>query len=245
MKNKLSTATLAFAVFAGSALAANDPISMTVDNMPHEFFGNYGIDYMVGSYYGASDWPTFTSNLSTATSLIFELNAPVGKAFQFTASPNSIGVNLFIGSTTWTAAGASFAGVKSFLPTAVSFTNFSGVAAGSSSVHFKITQDGKGLSSEGYLAWLGVDYLSFTGIRLKVDVSSLVGKSFVSQSYVPNGFGARFQDVFSPIMNTDPGASLRLTSAVPEPSSLMLLLGGYALLLLASAAKRKKQSLQE
>jgi hypothetical protein len=76
---------------------------------------------------------------------------------------------------------------------------------------------------------------------MTVNLSQLSSESLALQTYTPNIFGARFQDVFSPLSNVDPGASLKLVAVVPEASTWLMLSLGIGILAIGSRRNAKSE----
>ena len=214
------------AVTSSLANAEGLTVEATAQTISHEFRGNYSVDYILGSYYGASDWPDFTANLSEVGTITFKISSPVGQHFEIAANPNSIGRIFGSGSTSWTAPGASFGGVNKFLPTSLTFESLVGTTPSQTGIFFQASADRKRINAGGSITSYTSGSMEFKSIVLTVNLSSLATETLPVRTYESNNFGFYLQDVFNQSFSDDPGASIRLVSSVPEPSTYLLMLAG-------------------
>ena len=238
--NFKNTIMLALAVTTCNvAVAGNLSVEATAQTISHEFRGNYSVDYILGSYYGASDWPDFSTSLSEVGTMTFKILAPVGQHFEIVANPNSIARIFGSGSSSWSAPGASFGGVNKFLPTVLSFDSLVGTSPSQTGIYFQASADRKKINTGGSITSYTTGSMEFNAIVLTVNTSSLAAESLPVLTYKSNNFGFYLQDIFNQSFSDDPGASIRLVSSVPEPSGYLLLIAGLgALSCIIKARKR-------
>ena len=118
-------------------------------------------------------------------------------------------------------------GLRDYMPTTVSFSGFSGPAYYDNTSGVTVDQDGLAVMLEGALWWAGAPEFRFTSITIAADLSTLAGRGLPAATFRPDlAVGFKLQNVLAVGTNTDPGVSVSLVSAVPEPSTFMLLLGG-------------------
>lgn len=234
MKYELSIAILTLSAALQNAVASSLTVEMTATEITHEFYGNYSVDHLAGSYYGATDWPTFNVSLSSVDSLILRLSAPKGSVFQVDALSNSIGRAFSAGGTGWSSLGSSSTGPAKFLPTVLTLENSIGALPPQTGSFFKVSADRGRITSDGSnLSYGNLGKLTFSAMVFTVDTSALRFENIASKTYSSNRFGAYIQEIYGVQYAYDPGPALRLVSSIPEPSSIFMFLSGAAVLLLA------------
>lgn len=224
MKFRLTHLSIAVVFFASAASSQTVAIDVTVPEIGHESFGNYGIDHLVGSYYGSPDWSSFNASLTAADKLVFKLAAPTGYVFNYTPAAESIGAALWFGETTWRAPNATGGGLSVSLPVVVSLDGYTGRQPDRNSIIVRVSGDRRSVSLEGNLS-LPAEAMSFSGFTVTADLSRFDTSALPAYTYTPNAFGARFQDIYRTSI-PDPGPALSITAAVPEPGTYAMLLAG-------------------
>lgn len=217
------------ALVASSTSSAGIVVEATAGPITHAFESNYTIEYLLGSSFGAVNWPAFTTSLSNSSSITFKLSAPTGQHFQVDERAPTFYRFLSAASSAWTAPGATGIGLGTYLPGQISFEQFRGPAPARSDVYARLSTDRKSLQLSATTVWNGSGSLSFNSVKFTIDLSDIEGETIPTYTYLANNFGPTFLNFFNPGPGFDPGPSIRLVSSVPEPATLFLFgVGGLA-----------------
>lgn len=238
MRKLITALALTATATTASALA----LDVTTTIVGHEYApsANSTVDWILGSFWGSTSAPTFTTNLSQEAEFALTVSAPVGYDFVVSSAPNSMGMILSFGSplSMWYASGWN-GGLRDFVPTNVAFSGYSGTVWNSNSAGITIDQQGRALMAEGSLSWSGAAQFRFHSVTLLADLTSLQGRAYSDGTFSPDlAVGFRFQDVLTGPL-ADPGAAVTLASAVPIPATAWLF--GSSVVTLAGVARRKSK----